>query len=141
MHKNKISFILIFFCTIFLLFCKNNSANDNSNSSLNQNELQMRIQRQSELVEIFERNSDNPSNALKALDIFYKKYSEKLKNEILEAKKSLNQNEMNMNYLENPAVVALVERQKNAFNKLLAIDPQFNVKMMILMKKYGLAEN
>ncbi len=119
-----------------LIFSCNGKPPANNPSNTNTNEATY-LMRQKELVQILEENMNNPSLALKKLELYYKKYSIIMKRELQSARQRNNiRNEYQRE--DNATVKKLILRQQAALKKILKVDRNFYVKMSILMRKHGL---
>jgi hypothetical protein len=101
--------------------------------------LKLKIRIQNELVDILEQNEDNPSVALKELDLYYKKYASVLKAELNAGNGSGAGTATEYEAKTSAFEKQLIARQRKALSNLLKKDTQFYAKMMELMRKYGLS--
>ncbi len=133
MKKNVL--ILVTFL-IILLSC---SSDDKTEKNNNIKKGALELQR--EMLFILEKNVDNPQNALKELDEYYKKYSSVLKKQLINAKE--NQSSVSDEYKASMSgkEKKLYARQQIAIKKILKLEPNFNMKFMLILKKYGLSSN
>ncbi len=129
---SQIFIIFIFFFAVINCKKTNNSTSEQQGPS--------NVALQKEMLEILERNVENPKNALVELDDYYSRHAQVLKTQLQAARQNM-ENMRNQYQNQNslpPEEKALSERQMLAIQKLLKIEPNFNVKLMAIMRKHGL---
>jgi hypothetical protein len=133
--KRFIILLIIILGLLANISCKKTTNNESGNTGENS---RVSLELQKEMILILENNTGNPDNALMLLDKYYEKHAEKLKKQLGQA---INRRQMPEEYTENMTQEEkdLFKRQTAALDKILVLEPEFNMKLMEIMKKYGLA--